>query len=253
MTENWFSCYCTVFSDARTYLPWTERPFDALIDFQALKGKDVLEIGVGNGSHAQLLAGAARSFTGIDLTEYAVKSTAERLRLLGVPARIVRMDAESLDFPDGSFDFVWSWGVIHHSSDTARVLGQIHRVLRPGGKVTLMVYHRSWWNYYVICGLVHGLVRGELRRKSMHAIMQRWTDGALARFYTVREWTQLVGDLFDIERVRIMGSKAEAIPLPAGRIKSAALRLIPDACTRLLLNNLRAGTYLVTVLRKKVR
>jgi SAM-dependent methyltransferase len=239
-------------SDAKTYMPWRERPFDALINFAALKNQDVLEIGVGNGTHAQLLAGAARSFTGIDLTEYAVKSTTVRLRLAGLPARILRMDAEQLQFPDGSFDFVWSWGVIHHSADTARVLQQIHRVLRPGGTAVIMVYHRSWWYYYVVCGLLHGILRGELlRTKSLHRITQRWTDGALARFYVVSEWCRLVSPWFEVQQVRIFGSKSEAVPIPAGAIKQAVLRWLPDAAARLLLNSCRAGSFLVTALQKK--
>jgi len=53
------------FSLAALYAPWKETPFDGLIDFDSLAPKRVLEIGVGNGSHAQLLATYAGSFTGI--------------------------------------------------------------------------------------------------------------------------------------------------------------------------------------------
>src|SRR5208337_2442692 len=44
------------FGSVRSFAPWKRLPFDFLIDFDALRSKDVLEIGVGNGSHAQLLA-----------------------------------------------------------------------------------------------------------------------------------------------------------------------------------------------------
>ena len=88
------------FQNAREFMPWTRRPFDALIDFGRLATEDVLEIGVGAGSHARLLAESARSFTGIDLTETAVATTRQRFTMMGLPAeRIVRMDAESLQFP----------------------------------------------------------------------------------------------------------------------------------------------------------
>ena len=56
------------FSTVREYMPWQDRPFDNLLDFADLKSKDVLEIGVGHGSHAQLIATHCHSFTGIDLT-----------------------------------------------------------------------------------------------------------------------------------------------------------------------------------------
>jgi ubiquinone/menaquinone biosynthesis C-methylase UbiE len=69
---------------------------------------------------------------GVDITDYAVKSTRDRLRLMGLKGDIIRIDAEHMGFPDNSFDFVWSWGVIHHSSNTENVLREILRVLRQG-------------------------------------------------------------------------------------------------------------------------
>src|SRR5205085_539710 len=108
-----------------------------------LYDKDVLEIGVGQGTHAQLLAPRCKSFTGIDLTTCAVEMTSERLKLFKIPGAVLEMDAEHMSFGDGSFDYIWSWGVIHHSADTNRVLKEMHRVLRPGGKCTVMIYYRS--------------------------------------------------------------------------------------------------------------
>lgn len=240
------------FADAVTYMPWKERPFEALIPYADLATQDVLEIGVGNGSHAQLLAGAARSFTGVDLTAYAVQSTTKRLERFGLAGKIIQADAEQLPFSDQTFDFVWSWGVIHHSADTGKVLQEIHRVLKPTGRTVIMVYYYSWWNAYFTCGLLHGLFQGELfRGKSIHDIMQKWTDGALARFYTVPEWREVVAPLFTVQDLRIYGTKAEALPLPAGKLKTAALKVIPNSVTRFLLNRCRMGSYLVTTLQKR--
>ncbi|HUJ10280.1 MAG TPA: class I SAM-dependent methyltransferase [Verrucomicrobiae bacterium] len=242
------------FDDVRTYMPWSLIPFDPLIDFEGLQGKDVLEIGVGNGSHAQLLASHSRSFTGIDLTEYAVHSTSARLKLRGLNGKVVRMDAEHLDFADASFDFVWSWGVIHHSANTGQILREIHRVLRPHGAATIMVYHRSFWNAFVVAGLLHGILQGELwKTRSIHMIMQKWTDGALARFYTIEQWKDLVGNLFAIQDLRIYGSKAEAIPIPSGRLKDFVARLVPDSLTRAWLNMCQMGSMLVCTVVKESR
>lgn len=138
---------------------------------------------MGCGGHAQLLAEHAQSFTGIDLTDYAVKCTARRLELSGLNGRIVRMDAEEMAFENNSFDLVWSWGVIHHSANTENVLREIHRVLRPHGIAITMVYHRSVWNTYVRGALFYGILRGEfLRTRSLHRVVQGATDGALARY-----------------------------------------------------------------------
>jgi ubiquinone/menaquinone biosynthesis C-methylase UbiE len=156
-----------------------------------------------------------------------------------------------MSFEDESFDFIWTWGVIHHSSNTQRVLGEMRRVLRRGGRVVTMVYHRNWWNYYVCCGVLKGIFRGELLKdKSIHKIMQRWTDGALARFYTIGEWKSLVSDFFSIEELKIFGSKAEVIPLPGVRIKRFLLSCIPNSFSRLLTNSFKMGTFLVSILKK---
>ena len=112
-------------ASANEYLPHRGRPFDQLIPYEELPSLDVLEIGIGHGTHAQLLAQTAKSFTGIDLTEAAKASTARRFELMGLNGRIMQMDAEVMSFPDASFDFIWSWGVIHHSADTRRVLGEM--------------------------------------------------------------------------------------------------------------------------------
>jgi ubiquinone/menaquinone biosynthesis C-methylase UbiE len=237
--------------DAREYMPWKRLPFDQLIDYDAIASQDVLEIGVGNGSHAQLLAAHAKTFTGIDLTEYAVKSTSTRLAQELLPGRVLQMDAERMSFPDASFDFVWSWGVIHHSADTSAVLREIARVLRPGGRAVTMVYHRNFWNYYVMSGFFHGVVRGQLKGRSLHQVVQRQIDGALARYFTVPQWRALVSPHLAIDWTRIYGSKTELLPLPAGRVKNAIRHALPDPAGRLFTNTLGWGTFLCSGLRKR--
>ena len=170
------------------YAPCRKIPFDWLIDFDSLRTKDVLEIGVGNGSHAQLLAEHAKSFTGIDLTEYAVRSTSERMRVFGLKGTVAQMDAEQIQFPDNSCDLIWSWGVIHHSANTRKILEEMHRVLRPGGEALVMVYHRTLWEYYVQ-GALLAILSGQIfKRAALHATIQRRTDGAMARYYKRSEW-----------------------------------------------------------------
>lgn len=239
------------FRAAKEYMPWFKIPFDPLIDFSSLASQDVLEIGIGNGSHAQLLAEHARSFTGIDLTEYAVKSVRERMRLKGLKANICQMEAESLQFPDSKFDFIWSWGVIHHSSDPQRILKEIRRVLKPGGTAVLMVYHRNFWNYHVQ-GWLRGVFQGYFAQgKSIHEIIQLEIDGALARFYSISEWHLLTSEHFDVKHIQIFGSKAGFIPLPGGRFKDTVSKFIPNALSRFFTNRLQLGTFLVSTLRKK--
>jgi len=81
------------FASARTFMPWRAIPFDAVIPFEKLHDKDVLEIGVGQGTHAQLLALHCKTFIGIDLTIAAAAMTSKRLKLFGAPGSVLQLDA----------------------------------------------------------------------------------------------------------------------------------------------------------------
>lgn len=238
------------FLNAEEYLPQDKIPFDALIDFKNLPAMDVLEIGVGNGSHAELLARHAKSFTGIDITDYAVRGTARRLALAHLPVKVSRMDAERMGFRDGSFDFVWSWGVIHHSSNPAAILAEIHRVLRPEGCVVTMVYHRGWWNYYLV-GFLRSLIAGDFFcGASLHRSVQLHTDGALARYYTPRELRALAGRHFEVEDIFVTGPKSDLIPVPGGALKRSLERVFPVGLSRFLTRRGRMGSFLVARMTK---
>jgi ubiquinone/menaquinone biosynthesis C-methylase UbiE len=240
------------FLDAKEYMPWDKIPFDSLIDFNSLKHKDVLEIGVGSGSHAQLLAHYSKSFTGIDITDYAVANTSTRMKCFGYDANILRKDAEQTNFADDTFDFIWSWGVIHHSSNTKKILAEMSRILKPDGLAIVMVYHRSFFSYYIITGLIRGILMGDLmRKKSIHQIQQSWTDGAIARYYSIPEWKGLCSKFFNIEDILIFGSKSSIIPLPAGKIKNLILKIIPNPFSRFLTNTCKMGEFLVAKLNNR--
>lgn len=241
------------FRASRSYLPWRRLPFDRLIPFESLRDLDVLEIGVGHGSHAGLIAPHCRSFTGIDLTERAAKMTARRFAECGIPGRILQMDAESMDFAPGSFDWIWSWGVIHHSSDTRRVLSEMQRALRPGGRATVMVYYRSFWHYYVHHRLLKSLQRRLRGRPAAggHTEVQHGTDGAIARYYRIPEWRELCRPFLEVTKCLVLGQKTDVIPLPAGAVKKRVERWLPNGVARLLTHRLRMGSFLVVEMRRR--
>ncbi len=104
-----------------------------LAQFEQAKGLKVLEVGVGLGADHQQFAEAGADLWGIDLTERAVEHTLQRLAAFGLTSHLTVGDAESLDFPDESFDRLYSWGVLHHSPDTPKAIAEVWRVLKPGG------------------------------------------------------------------------------------------------------------------------
>ena len=125
--------------------------------FSVGAGRRVLEIGVGAGTDFHQWVRHGARAVGLDLTQQAVVLTRERLGLEGRAARVLVGDAECLPFPDGHFDLVWSYGVLHHSPDTRTAVSEVWRVLRPGGVARIMIYHVHSWtalNVWLFnCGL----------------------------------------------------------------------------------------------------
>ena len=241
------------FNEIKAVMPCKKIPFDNLIPFNTLNNKSVLEIGVGVGSTAALIAPYAKSYTGIDLTEYAFKMTSKRMKLSQNRSNynIIQMNAEELDFPDNSFDLVWSWGVIHHSANTKKILNEIYRVLKPGGSAKIMVYYRGWWNYYAVGFLIHGVIRGGfLKHKTLASVIQANTDGAIARYYSISSWKRTVSELLTVKSVSISGNRADMLPIPAGAIKNLMINAVPNAIIRFFLSNFRMGSFLISELRK---
>lgn len=239
------------FVNVRPFMPWKRIPFDSLIPFEDLKSKSVLEIGVGMGSHANLIAAHAGSYIGIDLSDYAVKMTSARLQMAKRGASIKQMDAEQMEFADSTFDFVWSWGVIHHSSNTRRVLQEMHRVLKPGGRAVVMIYNRGWWNYYFCGAAINGFLRGGVfKYGSIAKAIQAHTDGAIARYYSSRSFKRVASEYFMVESAVVIGAKTDVFPIPSGRGKDALMRRVPDEVTRFLTNRLGMGGFLIARLAK---
>lgn len=145
----------------------TEWHIPAAADFSATRGLQVLEIGCGVGTDGAQFAKAGADYTGVDLTEAAVELAQNRFKLFDLPGNFRTADAEKLDFPDESFDVVYSHGVLHHTPDTAQAVREVHRVLKKGGRAIVMLYHRNSYNYRVNIRL--------LRRGGMHLL--KWNSG----------------------------------------------------------------------------
>ena len=97
-----------------------------------------LEIGAGTGYFSLNLmqAGVLGEVTCTDISPGMVSRLAENARRLGLPGvRAARADAESLPFPDASFDLVLGHAVLHHLPDLERAFAEFHRVLKPGGRI----------------------------------------------------------------------------------------------------------------------
>ncbi len=126
----------------------TEWHIPRLVPFAETQGRDVLELGCGNGADGVRFAAHGARYTGVDLTQAAVDATARHFAVAGQPGTFQVENAERLSFADASFDFVYSYGVLHHTPDPERAFAEVYRVLRPGGTMLLMLYHRHSFNFY---------------------------------------------------------------------------------------------------------
>ena len=149
-------------------------------DFRSSRGLKVLEIGCGLGTDGAQFADAGADYTGVDLTEAAVDLARKRFELFDLPGKLQTADAENLAFEDESFDLVYSHGVLHHTPEIGKAVREIHRILRPGGRAVVMLYHRGSYNYRVNISV--------LRRAGAHLL--KWEPG-------IRLINKLTGEPFD--------------------------------------------------------
>jgi SAM-dependent methyltransferase len=166
-------------------------------DFEATKGKKVLEIGVGLGADHQRFAEAGANLCGIDLTERAVEHTHRRLALFGLSSTLSLGDAERLEFPDHNFELVYSWGVLHHSPDTQKAIAEVYRVLEPGGRAKVMIYH-LWSMIGLMLWLRYALLAGRPLR-SLRSIYAEHLESPGTKAYSYSEARLLFSQFADVK------------------------------------------------------
>ncbi|HVG18240.1 MAG TPA: class I SAM-dependent methyltransferase [Blastocatellia bacterium] len=156
----------------RDYAPWMRE----VIGFDRYAGKRVLEVGCGTGTDLLEFARGGAHVTGVDLTPRSIEIARRRFEVYGYEGEFAIGDAEDLGFPDESFDAVYSFGVLHHTPDTKRAIGEAHRVLRRGGRAIVMIYHRASLYYWGGLAFKRGILRGELLRRNLTEIMSRYVE-----------------------------------------------------------------------------
>lgn len=229
-TAEWFDRIDAGFLHGARLFASDKRPLDRIMPLDQLAGKRVLEIGCGMGFHTETMVRAGAQVTAVDLTDTAIQMTRRRLELRGLRAEVFQADAERLPFKDHSFDFVWSWGVIHHSSRTARIARQIARVLTPEGECRVMVYNREGTSAKLALLRGHYL-RGAFLRRSQEETLYAMTDGFSARYYVKDQFEDLFRAFFEEVSSEVCGQDVDVLPLPR-RLRAPVLRLLPERYQR---------------------
>ena len=204
-----------------------------------VKGKRLLEIGLGQGADAEVLIRRGALWSGLELTAESVKRVRARLAVRKLPYQELKQGSVlEIPYPSGSFDIVFSHGVLHHVPEVARAQSELHRVLKPGGELIVMLYAKWSLNYLVSIAVARRLglallffygddpggIYGEhlqnarrmgLRRYlKMENFIHRNTDGPLNPYSKVYDLAKVKKDFPSFEIVRSYKRFMYAPPLP---------------------------------------
>jgi SAM-dependent methyltransferase len=155
LKERFGGDYEKFFTDYDQFRYSLERHLPACLDALNVNGKRILEIGLGQGADSESLIRRGAAWSGVDLTAESVERVRTRLTLRDLPfEQLCQGSVLDLPFPDGTFDTVFSHGVLHHVPEIRQAEKEIRRVLKPGGELVIMMYARWSLNYLVSIGLV---------------------------------------------------------------------------------------------------
>ncbi len=121
-------------------------------------GRKVLEVGCGIAVDGRFLSENGIDYQAVDLSFESLKLADRHFRQNSLRRRFTNSDATRLPFRDGTFDLVYSIGVLHHVPDTEAACREVARVLRAGGELRVMFYHRHSYHYFLVAWVVRPLI-----------------------------------------------------------------------------------------------
>jgi ubiquinone/menaquinone biosynthesis C-methylase UbiE len=207
--------------------PW----MPSAIKFDSYAGQKLLEVGCGMGTDLIQFARGGAIVTGIDLTPRHLELTSQHFKVFGLNVTLCQSDAEKLAFDDEIFDLVYSFGVLHHTPDTIGAIREIYRVLKPGGKAIIMLYHKNSVFYWFTLYFLKGILGGKLWRQTTNDLLSQYVEyssvGArpLVKVYSRSEAVKLVAD-FKQTRVDVYQLTGWEIPKIGHFIPKSVLYLL---------------------------
>jgi SAM-dependent methyltransferase len=111
------------------------------IPFDEMRGKRVLEVGLGYGTVSQRIAESGAHYFGLDIAEGPVAMVNHRLNQAGLNGKAVQGSILRAPFPEGDFDLLVAIGCLHHTGNLQMAIDECLRLLAPGGRLVFMVYY----------------------------------------------------------------------------------------------------------------
>lgn len=217
--------------------------------FTSARGLRVLEIGVGMGADYERWLKAGAVATGVDLSEASLERSRRRCELAGLVPDLQHADAEDLPFPSNWFDVVYSYGVMHHSPNTANCVREAWRVLKPGGEARIMLYH-----HLSLTGLMLWLRFGIWRGQSIRQCVYEQLESPGTKTFTRNESLELMRDFEHVSIEQAFSPGDLLLHQPSSRFSGRTYRLLWNIFPRTLVRRVgkRWGLFLLIKGRKPV-
>lgn len=187
------------------FLKWRSDKYPMFHELMGLwgnhAGEVVLDYGCGPGTDiiGFLLYSNPSKVIGIDISPKALWFAKRRMALHSIPLNKVELIRVSDSVPtipleDNSIDFIYTQGVLHHTSYPEKILAELYRILKPRGTASIMVYNREsvWYHLYVAYEqmLLQNNYRG-LTTGQAFALTTDSSDCPISRCYKPQEFLAL--------------------------------------------------------------
>jgi SAM-dependent methyltransferase len=164
-----------------------------LVDFDAQRGRQVLDVGCGTGVDLVRFARAGAVATGVDLAPAAIDLARQNFQIQRLNAELLVADGEALPFPGDRFDLVFAHGVVQYTTDAQALVNECRRVLKPGGQAIFQVYNRvSWLN------LLSKVMKVDLEHEDA-PVLRKYSAGEFSRLLTGFADVRLVPERFPVK------------------------------------------------------
>jgi ubiquinone/menaquinone biosynthesis C-methylase UbiE len=211
-------------------------PFAKFFPYARYRHARVLEVGCGLGTMAMNWARQEARITACDLNPVAVAQTSQRLQLFNLSRPVLQADGGALPFVADAFDYVYSWGVLHHSPRLDESIAELLRVLRPGGEFGVMLYNRHSLRYRYLVQYVEGMLHAESRFLSPVALASRYSDAATEEG-NPHTWPVTAGEMRELfsrhaSRVAVVTFGDKELRNTLKLLMPGLWRLVPDRVVR---------------------
>ncbi|MFW6132191.1 MAG: class I SAM-dependent methyltransferase [Candidatus Aminicenantaceae bacterium] len=160
------SFYNVVWTEYIPQYKESEKHWEIFYSSEEVKNKSVLDAGCGTGIFSIIFSNKGASpITGIDISEGSLQTGRNLMKKFNIKnINFMKQDMLRLPFDNESFDIVWAWGTVHHTTAPFKAISELIRVLKKGGSLFLAVYTRTKVTF------IHEMIRKTL----IHTPQKTW-------------------------------------------------------------------------------